>query len=144
LIITGAIDWTHRYIYTFVILGAALLTLVIHGIGIVPEMNLLNAAVGMLISGIFFTMLFILAKFLFPARSVPFGLGDVFLALFIGAAFGLTRLVSTLTYGVFMAGAVAVLIVSARHLLHRRVPEYMSYGSYLCLGAIVYLLVQGW
>jgi leader peptidase (prepilin peptidase)/N-methyltransferase len=144
LIITGAIDWTHRYIYTFVILGAALLTLLIHAIGIVPEMNLLNAAVGMLISGIFFTMLFILAKFLFPARSVPFGLGDVFLSLFIGAAFGLTRLVSTLTYGVFMAGAVAVLIVSAKHLLHRRVPEYMSYGSYLCLGAIVYLLVQGW
>jgi leader peptidase (prepilin peptidase)/N-methyltransferase len=144
LIVTGAVDWTHRYIYTFVILGAAALVFVVNAMGLVPNMNILNAGVGMIISGITFMLLFMLAKVIFPATAVPFGLGDVFLAIFIGAAFGITRLIPTLSYGIFMAGFVAFLLVGAKHLLRRRVPVYMSYGSYLCLGAIISLLVQGW
>lgn len=144
LIITGAIDWTHRYIYTFVILGATLLVLIINGIGAIPDMNLLNTGIGMIMSGGFFILMYGLAKILFPSRSVPFGLGDVYLAVFIGAAFGMTRLVPTLTYGIFLAGVASIGILSTRHMFRRRTSEYMSYGTYLCLGAIVYVLVQGW
>jgi leader peptidase (prepilin peptidase)/N-methyltransferase len=144
LIITGAIDWLHRYIYTFFILGAALLVFVVNALGFIPHMNILNAGVGMLVGGIGFLLLFVFAQFLFPSKSVPFGLGDVFLAIFIGAAFGLTRLIPTLSDGMFMAGFAALLIIAAKYILRRRVPEYMSYGTYLCLGAILFLFVQGW
>jgi len=144
LILTGAIDWTHRYIYTFVILGAALILLIIHAFVALPTMSLPNALIGMIISGIGFVLLYMLAKILFPSTAVPFGLGDVFLGIFIGAAVGLTRLLPVLSYGVFMAGFVASGLVVAKRIFKRDVPKYMSYGSYLCLGAILYLLVQGW
>lgn len=145
LIITGAIDWTHRYIYTFVILGATVLVLLLNLVVTLPGLNLLNAGLGLLASGIFFALMFVLAQVLFPGKWAPFGLGDVYLGIFIGAAVGLTRLTTAVTYGVLMAGAVAAGLVAAKYLLrNRNVPTYMPYGSYLCLGVIIYLLVRGW
>jgi hypothetical protein len=42
------------------------------------------------------------------------------------------------------AGIVAVGIVVAKRLLNRSdVPEYIAYGTYLCLGAIAYVVIQG-
>ncbi len=149
LIITGAIDWTHRYIYTFVILGATVLVLgfqALAHLGVVDvSFDLRDAIIGMLIAGFCFIILFMLARVLFPGKAVPFGLGDVYLGIFIGAAFGLSRLATTLWYGMFMAGVVALVIVGAKHILKRRdMPEYMPYGTYLCLGAIVYVIIHGW
>ncbi len=147
LIVTGAIDWLYRYIYTFVILGSMLVALLLHLLagGFVPGMDILDSAMGAVVSGFVFVLFFLLSKILFPAASVPFGLGDVFLGLFIGAAVGFGRLPMTLFYGMLMAGVVAGGIVFAKYLLRRRdMPEYMPYGSYLCVGAILYLLVQGW
>src|SRR4051812_20031844 len=90
LIVTGAIDWLHRSIYTFVILGAALIALLASLI--VPEHSFTNALLGMLVAGFVFVIFFVLARALFPGKSSPFGLGDVYLGLFIGAAVGLTNL----------------------------------------------------
>lgn len=148
-IITGAIDWTHRYIYTFVIFGATLFVLGFQAFapsGVVDvSFDLRDALIGMLIAGFCFVMLFMLARVLFPGKAVPFGLGDVYLGMFIGAAFGLSRLATTLWYGMLMAGVVALVIVGAKYMLKRRdMPEYMPYGAYLCLGAIVYVLINGW
>ncbi len=142
LIVTGAIDWLYHSIYTFVILGAALLLLLLSPV--VPYISWPNAGLGALAGGLSFALLFALAKVLFPGKAAPFGLGDVYLAIFIGAAFGLTRLVDTLFYGIVFAGIVAVGIVVAKRLLNRSdVPEYIAYGTYLCLGAIAYVVIQG-
>ncbi len=142
LLVTGAIDWLYRYIYTFVILGAALLALLLGGW--LPSQSLLNAGLGAVVAGVVFILLFMLAKILFPGKAAPFGMGDVYLGIFIGAAFGLTRLGAALTYGVFMAGIVAAVIVVLKRWGRRSdMPEYISYGTYLCLGAIVYIVVWG-
>jgi leader peptidase (prepilin peptidase)/N-methyltransferase len=142
LIVTGAIDWLYRYIYTFVILGAALLALLLSLV--VPRLNVLNAGLGALVAGVVFILLYLLAKLLFPGKAAPFGMGDVYLGIFIGAALGLTRLGAALIYGVLLAGLVAAVIIVARRLLRQNsMPEYISYGTYLCIGAIFYVVVWG-
>ncbi|NJN65432.1 MAG: prepilin peptidase [Chloroflexaceae bacterium] len=147
LLVTGAIDWTHRFIYVFVILGGTggvLLVNLLAG-GSLPALPLRDSVEGALVAGVAFILLFLLAKVLFPSRAVPFGMGDVYLGIFLGAAFGRGHLMPALTYGVMMAGVVAAIILILKHGFGRRdVPEYMPYGSYLCLGAIIYLMVQEW
>jgi leader peptidase (prepilin peptidase)/N-methyltransferase len=71
-------------------------------------------------------------------------MGDIYLGIFIGAAVGLPHLGPSVLYGIFMAGFAAAVIVAAKYLLRRRdMPEYISYGSYLCLGVVLYIVVQG-
>lgn len=141
LIVTGAIDWLHRSIYTFVILGAALIALLASLI--VPEHSFLNAALGALVAGLVFTVFFALARALFPGTASPFGLGDVYLGLFIGAAVGLTNLLPALFYGILLAGIFATVLIVARRAGRPGVPEYISYGTFLCLGALGYLILWG-
>jgi leader peptidase (prepilin peptidase)/N-methyltransferase len=140
LIVTGVIDLLHRFIYTFFILGSALLVLVASIA--VPTMQFRDAMLGALAAGIGFTFFFLLAQMLFPGKAAPFGLGDVYLGIFIGAAVGLKRLPYSLFYGMLLAGVVAFGIVLARALFRRRdTPDYISYGTYLCIGVITYVLV---
>ncbi|NJO05345.1 MAG: prepilin peptidase [Chloroflexaceae bacterium] len=144
LIITGAIDWLHRSIYTFVILGSALLAMI--GSLLLPPatLTLLEAGLGALIGGICFVLLFMLGRILFPSAAVPFGLGDVYLAIFIGSAVGITRLGPSLFYGILMAGIVSAVIVFAKYILRRRdMPQYIAYGTYMCLGTILYIVAWG-
>jgi leader peptidase (prepilin peptidase)/N-methyltransferase len=85
-----------------------------------------------------------MARLLFPGTAVPFGAGDVYLAIFIGAAVGLTNLGPAILYGILMAGIASAVIVFAKHVLKRGdMPTYISYGSYLCLGTILYILLRG-
>lgn len=139
LIVTGAIDWLFRFIYTFFILGAALIVLIA---GILVGLNWINLILGALIAGFAFTALYMLARIMFPGKSAPFGLGDVYLAIFIGAAVGVVNLAPSLFYGMLMAGVVSAVILVARR-TGRPMPEYISYGTYLCLGVILFIAVGG-
>lgn len=139
LLLTGAIDWLHRYIYTFVILGGAAVALVV---GPMVGMDWRNTTLGALAGGFIFLVFFMLARALFPSADVPFGLGDVYLAIFIGAAVGLLSLGPALFYGMLMAGLVSAGILIARR-AGRETPAYIAYGSYLCLGAILYITLGG-
>jgi leader peptidase (prepilin peptidase)/N-methyltransferase len=141
LLITGAIDWLHRSIYTFVILGAALIAL-LASLGLWGHHNIVNALLGMLVAGFVFIIFFLLARLLFPGKAAPFGLGDVYLGIFIGAALGLTRLTPALFYGMLLAGIYSALLIVIRS-LGRKIPEYISYGSFLCLGALSFLVWNG-
>jgi len=142
LLVTGAIDWLHRSIYTFIILGAALIAL-LASLVLPPYHNFVNALLGLLAAGVVFAIFFVLARMLFPGKAAPFGLGDVYLGIFIGAAIGLTRLTSALFYGMLLAGIYAALVIGARRMGRAEVSEYISYGSFLCLGALVFLLWRG-
>ncbi len=141
LIITGAIDWLHRYIYTFVILGGAVLVL-LAGFAI-PQITIFNGLLGALIGGMGFLILYMLGSILFPATSVPFGLGDVYLAIFIGAAVGLTRMSTPLLYGILMAGVLSAAVLLVRNVFKRETPQYIAYGTFLCLGTLLYLALNG-
>ncbi len=139
MIVTGAIDWLHRWIYTFVILGATLIALVA---GLLVGMNWINTTLGALAAGIIFALLYGLARLLFPGHAAPFGMGDVYLAIFIGASVGVINLMPALFYGMLMAGVAAAGIIVARR-AGRPTPDYISYGSYLCLGVIVFIALGG-
>jgi leader peptidase (prepilin peptidase)/N-methyltransferase len=141
LVVTGAIDWLHRSIYTFVILGGALVALVASAL--VPELNFLASLLGALVAGFVFAIFFALARVLFPAASSPFGLGDVYLAIFIGAAVGLLNLMSALFYGMLLAGVFSAVLLFLRRAGRQNVPQYISYGTFLCLGTLGYLLLWG-
>jgi leader peptidase (prepilin peptidase)/N-methyltransferase len=141
LLVTGAIDWLHRSIYTFVILGAALIALVVAQF--IPGQSFFNALFGALAAGFVFAIFFALAHALFPGKSAPFGLGDVYLGIFIGAAVGLTRLGPSLFYGMLIAGIYSAVIIVIRRSGRTNVSEYISYGTFLCLGALGYLLLFG-
>jgi leader peptidase (prepilin peptidase)/N-methyltransferase len=145
LIVTGAIDWLYRYIYTFVILGAALLavlfsSLVLHSN---PLLSLALSLSGAIAAGAVFMLFYLLARILYPGEAVPFGLGDVQLAIFIGAAVGLYKLGPTLFTGIMLAGVVSAVILVGRRLKLPNMPTYMSYGTYMCIGAILYVVTQG-
>jgi leader peptidase (prepilin peptidase) / N-methyltransferase len=139
LLVTGAIDWLHRYIYTFIILGATLIALIV---GPLVGMDWRNVLLGALAAGFIFMIFFLLARMLFPSAGVPFGLGDVYLAIFIGAVVGLFNLGTALFYGMAMAGAVSAGILVARA-VGRATPTYIAYGSFLCLGVLLFIALGG-
>lgn len=141
LIVTGAIDWQHRLIYALPTLGATLGAVVV-AFG-VPFHSLLNALAGVFAAGILFVIFYLLARALFPAHRAPFGLGDVYLGMFIGAALGLTNLAGALLYGMLLAGAFAASLVLLRRFAGRDAPQYISYGTFLCIGALIYLVIWG-
>ena len=141
LLVTGAIDWLHRSIYTFVILGSTLIALLVAQP--VPHHSFLNALLGTLVAGFVFVIFYTLARVLFPGKSSPFGLGDVYLGMFIGAALGLTNLLPALFYGILLAGVFSAILVVLKRSGRPNVPEYISYGTFLCLGALGYLALWG-
>lgn len=141
LIVTGAIDWLHRFIYTFVILGGALVATV--AAPFVSRHSLPNALIGLLVAGFVFAIFFALARVMYPAKSAPFGLGDVYLAIFIGASVGITNLMPAMFYGMLLAGVFSIALLALRRAGRSGTPEYISYGTFLCIGALGYLLAHG-
>jgi leader peptidase (prepilin peptidase)/N-methyltransferase len=137
LVVTGVVDWLHRWIYTLFILGPALIVLL--ATLAIPQFSFLNALLGAVVGGVVFILLFVLARALFPGRETPFGMGDVYLAIFIGAAVGLTNLMPALFYGVLLAGVFSAVLLVLRRAGRPNIPEYISYGAFLCLGALGYL-----
>jgi leader peptidase (prepilin peptidase)/N-methyltransferase len=142
LLTTGAIDWLHRSIYTFAILGSALIAL-LASLALGPYHSFANALAGALAAGFVFAIFFMLARLLFPGKAAPFGLGDVYLGIFIGAAIGLTRLGPALFYGMLLAGVYSAVVIIARRMGRAGLSEYISYGTFLCLGALGFLLLNG-
>ena len=69
------------------------------------------------------------------------GLGDAKLAVFIGMATGLSdlRVIKALLLGVFLGGAVAVLLLATRI---RRLHDYIPYAPFLVTGTWITLLTQ--
>jgi leader peptidase (prepilin peptidase)/N-methyltransferase len=69
-------------------------------------------------------------------------MGDVYLAIFIGSVVGVVNLAPALFYGMLIAGLVSAGILVLRR-AGRKTPEYISYGSYLCLGVLIFIALGG-
>ena len=86
-----------------------------------------------------FALLFAAAAALYRQLDVvPFGLGDVYLVAMIGAMTGFPGVVRALVAGVFLAGAAGLLMVVSRRAGRH---DVFAYGPYLCLGALLTLLL---
>jgi leader peptidase (prepilin peptidase)/N-methyltransferase len=135
LIDTAAVDWKVRLIDTLVMLGATLVALACAPLLVA---SWANALLGSIAAAMVFLLLFMLARMMYPQQQAPFGLGDVYLAMFIGALLGIGQVGSALLYGVVLAGAASLLLIlvygyqRARHMP-------IAYGSFLCLGVLLHL-----
>lgn len=137
LIDTGAIDWQVKLIDTLVLLiataGALLAAPLLSG-------SWLSSLLGALVAGALFLAFFVIARLLYPRQAAPFGLGDVYLGVFIGAVVGLVHLGAALLYGMLLAGLASLaLILILGYRRARHVP--IAYGAFLCLGTLLYLVI---
>lgn len=65
------------------------------------------------------------------------GMGDVKLAAALGAVLGYPTVLSALFAGIVAGGVAALLLIASRRISRK---DYMAYGPYLALGAILVLL----
>jgi leader peptidase (prepilin peptidase)/N-methyltransferase len=137
LLDTAAIDWQVRLIDTLIMVIATVAGVAL-GQWITGSWML--SLMGALVAGFVFVLFFVIAKVLYPSQQAPFGLGDVYLGMFIGALLGLIHVGGALLYGMIMAGLASVaIIVALGYQRARHIP--ISYGSFLCLGVLVYLIL---
>ena len=101
------------------------------GIGWAPALLGTLAAGGL-------AMLIFLAGALLYRRADVFGLGDVKLALFIGAVAGFPRALTALMAGIAVGGLLGLLVL----LRSRSSRETMPYGPALAIGAYLTLLLS--
>jgi prepilin signal peptidase PulO-like enzyme (type II secretory pathway) len=137
-------DLKHRYILDVVILPAAGLAFVVAFLtpwspGAWPAADWRTALVAALIAGAVFAALFFIGTWLLGQEA--FGFGDVKLALFIGMATGLSnlRMVHALLAGVYLGGAVAIILLLTRR---ARLKQAVPYAPFLVAGTVLTLLLQ--
>lgn len=137
LLDTAAIDWQVRLIDTLIMVIA---TVACVALGQWISGNWLLSLLGAIAAGFVFVLFFVIAKILYPSQQAPFGLGDVYLGMFIGALLGLAHVGGALLYGMVMAGLASVgIVVVLGYQRARHIP--ISYGSFLCLGVLLYLAI---
>jgi prepilin signal peptidase PulO-like enzyme (type II secretory pathway) len=104
-----------------------------------PAADWRTAALAGIIAGGIFLVLFVGGTFLLGQEA--FGFGDVKLSVFIGLATGLSnlRMVHALLAGVYIGGAVAVLLLLARR---AKLKQAVPYAPFLVAGTLLTLLIQ--
>jgi prepilin signal peptidase PulO-like enzyme (type II secretory pathway) len=132
-------DARHRLILSRVIYPAALVALLVSPVSPLLvgtwQARVLAAVGGALVAGGIF---FILSM----ATNGGFGLGDASLSFFMGAVLGglplpVPAIASALVLGIFGGGIISVLLLVTRI---RGMRDFIPYGPFLCLGAILVLL----
>ncbi|MDP9359742.1 MAG: A24 family peptidase [Chloroflexota bacterium] len=138
LLVILLVDWWTRYIHTNII-GLGLLLgfgfALVDGVGTLLN-HLLATGVALLAFGFFFALA---AGIYRNIAVVPFGRGDVYLAAVIGAMTGWPDVATALFYGMIFGGGGAVLLLVTRRAGRR---DAVAYGPYLCIGALVVLLIR--
>jgi len=128
--------WT-RFIHTNLIMAGA-----IAGLGFAAADSsdaLLRSFGGMIVAALVFALFFVLAMVMYRnARVVPFGLGDVYLAAMIGAMVRIGFIAPALFLGIVLGGVSLVTLLLLKRVSRR---QAVAYGPYLCLGALITLLV---
>jgi len=130
LVVLAVIDLERRIIPNAIVLPAAFLTLVAH-VAIAPSKWLwyLGAAVG---AGLFFLVLFLVFR-------DGLGMGDVKLAVLIGAALG-SHVLTGLVFGSLAGAVVALYLLGTKGAAARKMT--IAFGPYLAAGAILVMLLD--
>ena len=128
------IDWQHHLIYTITIwpgIALALLFSLFHSPG-----QLLSASIAAAAAAGVFLFLFFLAIALYKRRAL--GFGDVLLAGLIGSMVGLELVVAAILLGMILASVGGLFLILIRV---KSRTDYIPYGAYLSLGAIITVLL---
>jgi leader peptidase (prepilin peptidase) / N-methyltransferase len=132
LLLILRIDWQHHLIFTITIAPAIIVALLFQAF---DSMSALAWAVGAGVGAAFvFAFFFVLALVIYRRRAL--GFGDVLLAALIGAMTGSVAHVAILL-GMFLAAIGGLFLIAIRV---RSRTDYIPYGAYLCLGAIIVIL----
>ena len=133
LLLVLRIDWQNHLIFSITILPALVVALAFQAYASTSE--LIWSLGAMLGAGLLFLFLFVLALVMYGKRAL--GLGDIWLAALIGAMTGENVFVSIIL-GMFLAGFGGLFLILIRV---RSRTDYIPYGAYLCLGAIITVLL---
>ncbi|RIK39727.1 MAG: peptidase A24 [Chloroflexi bacterium] len=134
LLLILRIDWQNHLIYFATIIPGLALAL---GFSAAASWTQFLSAVAAGVAAAFlFLLLFMLAFAIYKQRAL--GFGDVLLAALIGAMTGLRGVGSALMLGIILAAVGGVLLVAIRV---RKRTDFIPYGAYLSLGAIVVILL---
>lgn len=132
LLLILRIDWQNHLIFTITIAPAIVIALVFHAL---DSMSAVWWAIGASVgAALAFGALFMLALVMYGRRAL--GFGDILLAALIGAMAGAVTHVAILL-GIFLAAIGGLFLIAIRV---RSRTDYIPYGAYLCLGAIIVLL----
>jgi leader peptidase (prepilin peptidase)/N-methyltransferase len=134
LLVILRIDWQNHLIYMITIVPGLIIAL---GFSAWDSGSQFISAVAAGAGAAFvFLLLFMLAFAIYKQRAL--GFGDVLLAALIGAMTGLQGVGSALLLGVALAAVGGLLLIAIRV---RSRTDFIPYGAYLSLGAIVVVLV---
>jgi leader peptidase (prepilin peptidase) / N-methyltransferase len=138
LLVIALVDLWTRLIHSFVILAGISVGLVVALLD--GPKALLSSLLAMALAAIAFAGFYVLAILIYRnAKATPFGLGDVYLAGMIGAMVGTRYVVQALLYGMVLAGVILGALLAVK-VLDRK--QAVPYGPYLCLGALLVLLMR--
>lgn len=137
LILIIVTDLEHRLIFNVVVYPATILALVGSFFVTGDENTIGLAVVGALMGFLIFGALYLLANLLYGGDRIPLGMGDVKLAMLLGAMLGFHRIFFCLFWGIVLGGVVTLLL-----LLSRRVSRgaTLPYGQYLAISGILFLI----
>ncbi|ABX07101.1 MAG TPA: hypothetical protein DEF47_13950 [Herpetosiphon sp.] len=138
-IVIATVDWKVRLIDVLLVMAATLTALL--GSAFLT-IGIKASLIGSLIAGLLFLLFFAGSFLLFPNADTPFGLGDVYLAFLIGATLGWQHLGVALMYGMGLAGIASIGILAVRQFKGEGT-LYIAYGTFLCLGVLLYLIRFG-
>lgn len=133
LLLILRIDWQHHLIFSIVMIVAALIAFAVQALFGVDD--LIIAAVAAVGAAAVFLILFCVALLIYGKRAL--GFGDIYLAFVIGAMTGIGA-PGALLIGMFLAAAGGLFLIAIRV---RSKSDYIPYGAYLCVGAIIVLLI---
>lgn len=128
------IDWQHHLIFSITIWPGILLALIFSVLDSPAE--LLSASVAGAAAAGVFLFLFFLAIFIYKRRAL--GFGDVLLAGLIGTIAGLDLVTEAILLGMVLASVGGLFLILIRV---KSRTDYIPYGAYLSLGAIITVLL---
>lgn len=135
LLLILRIDWQNHLIYMITIIPGVVVALALNAVSSLHD--LLSAGAAGLAAAFVFLLLFLVAVAIYKKRAL--GFGDVLLAGLIGAMTGLGGVASALMLGMFLAAAGGLFLIAIRV---RSRTDYIPYGAYLSLGALIVVLLQ--
>jgi prepilin signal peptidase PulO-like enzyme (type II secretory pathway) len=139
LLVIFLVDTWTRLIYTNVIyLGTAAGLIFALAEGDLSE--LFKAVLAMIAAlAVFLLFYFFAGVFYRSVKVVPFGRGDIYLAVMIASMVRLDGLVRALFLGILLAAVGGLFLLATKRVSRR---QAMPYGPYLCLGALIALIWQ--
>ena len=135
LILVIVIDLEHKLILNVVTFPVTALALAASFIVTRDQNTILLAAAGAVLGLLIGYILYGFGSLVFGTGA--FGLGDVKLAMAMGAMMGLHRIPFALIIGIFLGGVISLLLLITR-LVSRR--DALPYGQYLAIGGIITLI----